>query len=226
MNPLIDDEAVSHVVERVVMVHAGDVALGADLVLPASVTGLVLVITASAHPREGARVRLIAQRLHAGGFGTLAFNLLSGEDKNHPPRKNSNCSLDRLGRRVERALDWACAFRGLPNMPIGLFGVAGAAAPVLAGAANRTKVVRAVVTHGGQPNLAGAALGRVQAPTLLVVNGADMDVVRAGRSALVALHHRSRLDVVPGRPGTTRAAELARDWLAEHLGATTSVRSM
>jgi putative phosphoribosyl transferase len=84
--------------------------------------------------------------------------------------------------------------------------------------------VRAVVSRGGRPDLARAALARVRAPVLLIVGAKDVDVLVLNESALAALAGDARLEIVPGaghlfeEPGALeRVAVLARDWLLRHV---------
>ena len=113
----------------------------------------------------------------------------------------------------------------LKDLPVGLFGSSTGAAAALVAAAHAPDRVRAVVSRGGRPDLAGPALDRVECPTLLIVGGADYQVLELNREALDRLSCEKRLDVVPGAthlfedPGTLeQVAELAASWFTGHLG--------
>jgi pimeloyl-ACP methyl ester carboxylesterase len=129
-----------------------------------------------------------------------------------------------LARRVIASIDWLAGDATIQDLPVGCFGASTGAAAALIAAAERPERVGAVVSRGGRPDLAGEALGRVHAPTLLIVGGNDPDVLRLNKQALAALGGEARLEVVAGathlfeEPGTLeRVAALARDWFLEHL---------
>jgi dienelactone hydrolase len=129
-----------------------------------------------------------------------------------------------LGRRVVATIDWLADDPAARELPVGCFGASTGAAAALIAAAARPERVWAVVSRGGRPDLAGDALRRVTAPTLLIVGGNDPEVLRLNRQALTALTGEARLEVVPGathlfeEPGALeRVAALARDWFVRHL---------
>jgi pimeloyl-ACP methyl ester carboxylesterase len=133
--------------------------------------------------------------------------------------------VDLLGRRVIATIDWLAADATTKELPVGSFGASTGAAAALIAAAERPARVGAVVSRGGRPDLAGEALRRVTAPTLLIVGGNDVDVLRLNQAAMAALAGEARLEVVPGathlfeEPGALeRVAILARDWFVQHLG--------
>lgn len=177
--------------------------------------GLVLFAHGSGSSRFSPRNRAVAEVLHAAGLGTLLLDLLPEEGI-----VDRRFDIELLGDRVTAAVDWAEP-RGLP---VGLFGASTGAAAAIVAAAERPEVVRAVVSRGGRPDLAGEALPLVRAPTLLIVGGADEVVLELNREALAQLEAEASLEIVPGathlfeEPGTLdRVAELARDWFLEHL---------
>jgi pimeloyl-ACP methyl ester carboxylesterase len=149
------------------------------------------------------------------------------------PDEEEGPDLRRSAERVTGAIDWlACdALVGdlppsLAELPVGCFGAGTGAAAALVAAAERSERVAAVVCRGGRPDLAGPALRRVTAPTLLIVGGADTDLLRVNREAQAELAGESRLEVVPGagrlfeEPGALeRVTELTRDWFVRHLSA-------
>ena len=174
----------------------------------------------------------MADILARAGFGTLLLDLLT------PPEEADDLVTARfrfdvgpLAERVTGAIDWLAldaAVGDLPprvrQLPVGTFGASTGAAAALIAAAERPDRVRAVVSRGGRPDLAGGALHRVTAPTLLIVGGRDTEVLRLNERARVALAGESRLEVVPGaghlfeEPGALeRVAGLAREWFLRHL---------
>jgi pimeloyl-ACP methyl ester carboxylesterase len=132
-----------------------------------------------------------------------------------------------LGRRVVATIDWLTGQSSLGQLPVGCFGASTGAAAALIAAAARPERVGALVSRGGRPDLAGDALGRVRAPTLLIVGGNDPEVLRLNQQALAALVGEAQLEIAPGathlfeEPGALeRVAVLARDWFVRHLAGT------
>jgi pimeloyl-ACP methyl ester carboxylesterase len=120
--------------------------------------------------------------------------------------------------------DWSAAYEPLAGLPIGLFGASTGAAAALVAAAVRPQAVRAVVSRGGRPDLAGDYLPKVRQPTLLIVGGADPVVAELNREAMRKLRGDTRLSIVSGashlfsEPGTLeQVARLAAEWFGTHL---------
>src|SRR5690606_23570247 len=116
--------------------------------------------------------------------------------------------IGRLGPRVSAAADWTATRPDLATLPIGLFGASTGAAAALIAAAERPRLIGAVVSRGGRPDLAGDALPRVEAPTLLIVGGDDEPVIAMNREAMRRMRAKVELAIVPGathlfeEPGT------------------------
>ena len=173
--------------------------LDGDLVVPANAGGIVVFAHGSGSGRHSPRNRLVAERLRF--------------------------DVDLLGDRVTAGLDWLRAELGPQTAPVGCFGASTGAAAALIAAAERPEVVRAVVSRGGRPDLAPAALlGEVRAPTLLIVGADDAPVIEMNRAAQGAMRAETRLEIVPGathlfeEPGKLeQVADLAREWFLRHL---------
>jgi predicted phosphoribosyltransferase/dienelactone hydrolase len=183
--------------------------------------GIVVFAHGSGSSRHSPRNRQVAAALQQRGLGTLLFDLLR-DDEQDERRKVFDIPL--LATRLEDAIDTLGAWPETAGRPLGLFGASTGAAAALVAAAARPQQVAAVVSRGGRPDLAGAALARVRAPTLLIVGGDDVEVLALNEQAAAQLRCLWRLEVVPGashlfaEPGTLeRAATLAGDWLARHL---------
>ena len=201
-----------------------DVAIGphrleGSLYLPQAPQGLVIFAHGSGSSRFSPRNRYVAERLVAQGFACLLFDLLTAEEGEF--RRNV-FDIPLLGARVGEAIAWT-AESDAARLPIGLFGASTGAAAALVAAADEPRVA-AVVSRGGRPDLAGDALRRVQAPTLLIVGGLDYGVIELNRSAQQLLRCRNRLDIVPGathlfeEPGTLESAvERATKWFVDYL---------
>jgi dienelactone hydrolase len=185
---------------------------------------MILFAHGSGSSRHSPRNRLVAEQLQRAGFGTLLMDLLTAEEEQIDLRsRDFRFDIGLLARRLIAAVDWLTARFG-EGLRVGLFGASTGAAAALVAAAERPDWVAAVVSRGGRPDLAGSALVRVAAPTLLIVGGADAQVLTLNRQAagrLAGLHH---LEIVPGaghlfeEPGTLdEVARLAIDWFVTHL---------
>jgi dienelactone hydrolase len=213
--------------QRDVEIPADGVRLQGDLTVPPGARGIVVFAHGSGSGRFSPRNRAVADVLVAAGLATLLMDLLTAEEEAVDLRtRQLRFDVGLLGRRVIAAIDWLAADATAGALPVGCFGASTGAAAALIAAAERPERVGAVVSRGGRPDLAGEALRRVTAPTLLVVGGNDVQVLRLNQAALAALPGEARLEVVAGathlfeEPGALeRVATLARDWFVAHLGA-------
>ncbi len=187
--------------------------------VPRHARGVVLFAHGSGSSRASPRNRAIADSLEGAGLATLLVDLLTAEEDRIDQRtRELRFDIGLLTARVLEAIGWL--EREAKNLPIGVFGASTGAAAALAAAAERPDVIRAVVSRGGRPDLAGGALADVQAPTLLIVGGADTEVIALNQTALAALRCYKELAVVPGathlfeEPGAlAEVARLAQQWL-------------
>ena len=205
-----------------VRIPADGVRLEGDLHVPEQAKGLVVFAHGSGSSRFSPRNRQVAEALAEHGLATLLFDLLGAEeDIAHAARFD----IERLAGRLEATVAWAMRLPSLARLPLGLFGASTGAAAALAVAARLPRAVKAVVSRGGRPDLAGhTALGEVVAPTLLIVGAADTDVVALNKSALASMTHTVELVLVPGathlfdEPGALEhVAELAGAWFRRWL---------
>jgi putative phosphoribosyl transferase len=208
-----------------VRVPAGEAQLDGDLELAGEASGIVLFAHGSGSSRFSPRNRWVAERLRGAGLATLLMDLLTPDEAARDELTGEHrFDVALLGRRLVAALDWLSSDGRTAALPVGIFGASTGAAGALIAAAERPDPVRAVVSRGGRPDLAGEALGKVTAPTLLVVGGEDHVVIRLNREAAAQLRAPHRLEIVPGathlfeEPGALkRVAELASRWFGEHL---------
>lgn len=208
-------------------VLAGPVGLDGDLATPAAARGVVLFAHGSGSGRHSPRNRQVAATLGRVGFATLLLDLLTLEEEAADRRSGRlRFDVELLAGRLLAAAGWLDADQRTAGLPIGLFGASTGAGAALLAAAERPETVAAVVSRGGRPDLAGAALARVQAPTLLIVGALDPQVLELNRAALGRLGSEASLEVVPGashlfeEPGTLeRVAELAVGWFTRWLAA-------
>ena len=213
-----------------VRIPCGEAWLYGDLGLPAEYIGMVLFAHGSGSGRHSARNRQVARRLQEAGIATLLFDLLTAkEEEVDAQTRQHRFDIALLTRRMEDATAWAMRQPALHGLPVGYFGASTGSAAALIAAAQLGDKVSAVVSRGGRPDLAGpAALAAVRAPTLLIVGGADHQVLRLNEEALARLQCTKKLAVVPGathlfeEPGTLeQVSELAAGWFGRHLLRTT-----
>lgn len=208
--------------EQLVHIPVDQVHVEGLLVLPAAPVGVVLFAHGSGSSRHSPRNNYVAGVLHARGVGTLLLDLLmSGEDQDYRTRFD----IDLLTRRLGGATRWLAGQPLTRSLPLGYFGASTGAAAALRAASAPGHTVRAVVSRGGRPDLAGSeALGRVACPTLLLVGSRDEEVLELNRQAASHLRCPHHLSVVPGathlfeEPGTLEAvARQAADWFETWL---------
>jgi putative phosphoribosyl transferase len=207
----------------VIPVRGGQIA--ADLRRPARTLGLVVFAHGSGSSRFSSRNRTVAGFLEQRGFATLLLDLLTQAEEVVDVRTTEyRFDIDLLAERVVLATDWVRHRDDLAALPIGYFGASTGAAAALIAGAERPADVAAIVSRGGRPDLAGRALPRVHAPTLLIVGGDDEPVIEMNQSAMRAMQALVSLEIVPGathlfeEPGTLeQVMRLAADWFARYL---------
>jgi putative phosphoribosyl transferase len=211
--------------ERLVCVTAGPVRLDGNLTLPEGSPAVVLFAHGSGSSRHSPRNRYVARLLNEAKLATLLIDLLTLHEEVIDARTAQlRFDIDLLAERLVDATDWLTQFPDTKDLRIGYFGASTGAAAALAAAALRPDPVGAIVSRGGRPDLAGAALIRVRAPTLLIVGENDKQVIQLNRAALAQLRCEKQLAIVPGathlfeEPGALDVvARLARDWFERHL---------
>jgi putative phosphoribosyl transferase len=209
-----------------VSITADALSLEGDLDVPAGAAGVVAFAHGSGSSRHSPRNRQVAFALQAAGLATLLFDLLDAREEAEDTRTaRLRFDIALLGRRLVAAVDWLATEPSTASLPVGCFGASTGAAAALIAAARRPDRVAAVVSRGGRPDLAGEQLASVTAPTLLIVGGADIEVIELNRLAQEQLRCEKRLEIVDGashlfeEPGALeRAAELASEWFVRWLG--------
>ena len=202
-------------------VRIAPIGLEGLLSLPEPADGIVLFAHGSGSSRFSPRNTYVAEALQAAGLATMLFDLLTEPEAADRARV---FDIPLLAERLLMATEWTVLDPETATLPIGYFGASTGAASALVAAAHSNRDIAAVVSRGGRPDLAGADLSRVKAPTLLIVGGADYAVLDLNRAALAQLTCEKTLAVVPGathlfeEPGTLdEVIGLARDWFAHHL---------
>jgi len=201
------------------------VILEGDLQLPNHAAGVVVFAHGSGSSRHSTRNRFVARELQAAGLSTLLFDLLTPEEEAVDQHTaNLRFDIELLAERLVAATGWLGEDPSTSDLSVGYFGASTGAAAALVGAANLPDRVGAVVSRGGRPDLAGDALPRVRAPTLLIVGGRDLTVLDLNREAMARMRAETRLEIVPGaahlfeEPGALEVvARLARDWFLHSL---------
>jgi putative phosphoribosyl transferase len=211
--------------ETAVRIPVEAVSLGADLALPEQPQGLVLFAHGSGSSRHSRRNRFVAGVLQQAGLATLLMDLLTTEEERADAQTAAlRFNIEMLAARLAAATRWAARQRKVGELPLGYFGASTGAGAALVAAAELQQRIGAVVSRGGRPDLAGEALTRVQAPTLLIVGGNDGPVIRLNERALSDLRCEKELVIVPGathlfeEPGALETvARLATEWFTTHL---------
>lgn len=202
-------------------VQLGPAGLLGDLVIPAQALGLVLFVHGSGSSRKSPRNRGVASVLQQHHLATLLFDLLTEEEALDPSQV---FDIELLARRTVQAIRWVEQHPDARRYPLGLFGASTGAAAALVASVQCGDRVKAVVSRGGRPDLAGAWLAQVRAPTLLIVGGLDAHVLSLNQQAMRHLTSSKRLEQVPGaghlfeEPGAlSSVAAFATSWFEKYL---------
>lgn len=214
------------VTERSVLVPSVGVEIHGDLAVPDRPRGVVVFAHGSGSGRHSPRNRFVARGLNEGGLATLLIDLLTeAEERVDTLTREHRFDIGLLAERLGRSIDWLREQPETGELPVGLFGASTGAGAALVAAARYPEDVKAVVSRGGRPDLAGPALPMVEAPTLLIVGGADEPVIDLNKQARAAMRAEVSLEIVPGathlfeEPGKLEeVVSLARRWFEKHLG--------
>jgi putative phosphoribosyl transferase len=206
-------------------VHIPEVEIVGDLTRPEPSRGLVVFAHGSGSSRHSPRNQQVAEALQARGLSTLLLDLLRPEEESH---RANVFDIELLAQRLVVATRWAVDQPLLSELPVGYFGASTGAGAALVAAAELSGQVVAVVARGGRPDLAGARLGDVRTPTLLIVGSRDEVVLELNRDALTRLSATAELSVVPGathlfeEPGALdEVARQAGHWFTRFMASAT-----
>ena len=210
-----------------VQIPAGRALLSGNLTIPDDAIALVLFAHGSGSSRHSPRNQFVARTLNRAGLGTLLFDLLTPEEEAldiYTREHRFNIGL--LAERLVHATKWIRQQEASRDLRIGYFGSSTGGAAALVAAAELPQDAGAVVSRGGRPDLAGDALPRVRAPTLLIVGGNDDIVIELNEMARDQMRCEVKLEIIPGathlfeEPGALeQVAKLASDWFVAHIGA-------
>ncbi len=212
---------------RNVGIPAGNVQLDGELQIPVGASGVVLFAHGSGSSRHSPRNQFVAQTISQAGIGTLLFDLLTREEEAVDLQtRHLRFDIGLLAERLVEATNWLKRESDTWDLNVGYFGASTGGGAALVAAAQLGSDVKAVVSRGGRPDLAGAALPKVTAPTLLIVGERDEPVIEMNEDALAKLNCEKELKIVANathlfeEPGTLEeAARLATDWFRRHLSA-------
>jgi putative phosphoribosyl transferase len=210
-----------------VHIAAGRATLDGNLTIADGATALVLFAHGSGSSRHSPRNQFVARSLNNAGLATLLFDLLTPEEEAIDLRtREHRFNIGLLAERLVHATKWAKQQEQTRDLLIGYFGSSTGGGAALVAAVEIPQNVGAVVSRGGRPDLAGKALPKVQAPTLLIVGGNDDVVIELNELARDRMRCEVKLEIVPGathlfeEPGTLeKVAKLASDWFVNHMGA-------
>jgi dienelactone hydrolase len=208
-----------------VQIPAGRAALSGNLTIPENAMSLVLFAHGSGSSRHSPRNQFVARTLNGASLGTLLFDLLTPEEEALDIyTREHRFNIDLLADRLVHATKWARQQKETRDLRIGYFGSSTGGAAALVAAAELPQDVGAVVSRGGRPDLAGDALPKVQAPTLLIVGGNDDIVIELNEMARDQMRCEVKLEIIPGathlfeEPGALEhVAKLASDWFLLHF---------
>lgn len=207
------------------LMETTDAELAGDLALRAGSDALIVFAHGSGSSRSSDRNRQVAADLQGAGFCTLLFDLLTEEEARIDEQTAEyRFDVPLIGRRLTDVLDWLARAGETETLEIGLFGASTGAAAALLAAAERPRRISAIVSRGGRPDLAMGVLGRVEAPTLLIVGERDEEVIRLNEVARSHMRAACELEIVPGashlfeEPGALdHVAVVAAGWFQRHM---------
>ena len=214
--------------ERVVRIPVGARELEGNLIVPETPAGVVLFAHGSGSSRHSSRNRFVARELQEAGLATLLLDLLTAEEEAVDNQtRHLRFDIGMLAERLVHATRWLGQNPDTRDLTVGYFGASTGGGAALVAAADDPDPIGAVVSRGGRPDLAGEALPRVRAPTLLIVGGDDIPVIGMNREAMARMSSAEvKLEIVPGathlfeEPGKLEiVARLAREWFLRHLAA-------
>ena len=206
-------------------IPVGALTLRGDLLVPEDAAGLVIFAHGSGSGRLSPRNQFVAEVIRRRNIGTLLFDLLTEEEESVDIyTRHLRFDVSLLAERLVAVAKWTAQQQDTDGLPKGFFGASTGAGGALVAAAEIGSGIRAVVSRGGRPDLAGDALGRVETPVLLIVGGHDEPVIEMNQEAYEKLQSVKEIKIVPGashlfeEPGTLEtAAQLAADWFEKYL---------
>lgn len=213
--------------DETLLIPAGRNELEAELIIPAEARGLIVFAHGSGSPHRLPRNARVGAALRELGFGTLMLDFLTpDEERQAALDAHPRFDVPLLASRLGEVTEWIRGRTAANGLRLGYFGIGSGTAAALIAASRRPRLVHAIVSRGGRPDLARDALDRVQAPTLLIVGGDDETVLELNKGAYERIPSAKHLAIVPGashlfdEPGALdQVVRLADNWFREHLAA-------
>jgi putative phosphoribosyl transferase len=217
--------AKDNVYRESVGIKVGSIVLEGDISIPKGAKDIVIFAHGSGSGRFSPRNRFVAEKLNQKGIGTLLFDLLTEEEEQIDMRTGElRFNIELLAKRLVATTDWVANDERTAKLRIGYFGASTGAAAALIAAAERPKVVKAVVSRGGRPDMAAQVLEEVKCPTLLIVGGLDDIVIELNREAFSHIKSERKMIIVEGATHLfeehgklEEVADYASDWFLKHL---------
>ena len=211
--------------EQQISVPIGKSSLSGSLIVPRMAKGAVLFAHGSGSSRHSPRNQYVAQSLNTLGLATLLLDLLTPEEARIDEQTyHLRFDIGLLADRLVAATAWLRRSPLTAQLSLGYFGASTGSAAALLAAADYPGIIKAIVSRGGRPDLAGTALTRIQAPTLLIVGEHDSKVLALNQTALEKIHAQRQLKIVPNathlfeEPGALeQVAQLASEWFQRYL---------
>lgn len=208
-----------------VKIPIDDIQLNGILQIPKGAIGIVLFAHGSGSGRFSVRNQHVASLLNKANIATLLFDLLTeSEEEIDEFTREHRFNIPLLASRLMAVTDWLAQQTKTQDLSIGYFGASTGGGAALQAAANKQDIVKAVVSRGGRPDLAGTALAHVKAPTLLIVGGLDETVIEMNQNAMKQMICIKKLEIVPDathlfeEPGTLdEVSRLAKEWFLHYL---------
>lgn len=215
----------NNVQEKSVQVEVDKITLDGNLAIPKGSEGIVLFAHGSGSSRHSPRNQYVASVLQEAGLGTLLIDLLTVEEERVDDyTMHLRFDIGLLAQRLAGATDWLVNNQETKHLNIGYFGASTGAAAALVAATKHLNLIKAIVSRGGRPDLAGSSLPNVKAPTLLIVGGDDTPVIELNEQARERMQAECKIVIVPGathlfeEPGKLEeVAQFASDWFLQHL---------
>ncbi|EKD74156.1 MAG: hypothetical protein ACD_45C00056G0012 [uncultured bacterium] len=212
-------------IEHPVIIPCGEAHLEGILHIPHNARGIVLFVHGSGSSRFSVRNQHVARILNTANLATLLFDLLTPEEEAIDAQTSElRFDIDFLASRLIDTTHWCVKHLVTHHLALGYFGASTGGGAALVAAAQETNVVKAIVSRGGRPDLAGKSLPLVKAPTLLIVGGNDIPVIEMNQNAMLKMNCTKKLDIIPGathlfeEPGTLdEVARLAQTWFIKYL---------
>lgn len=215
---------ISKSTQELISFPAGTGSIEGSLIIPDGARGVVLFAHGTGSSSKSPRNRFVSQELNDAGLATLLIDFLTQEEAAGLEADDLRFDIDLLAQRLESAIEWLSQYRPTMNLNVGLFGASTGAAVALVAAARMPERIKAVVSRGGRPEIAGASLSEVKAPVLMIVGARDLAVFRLNKAAADQLLAEKEIKVITGASNLfeepnalEEVARFAASWFTRYL---------